>query len=31
VFYEVLDDAPSVGISATVQPGFDLPVVSAAP
>jgi cyclic dehypoxanthinyl futalosine synthase len=31
VFYEVLDDAPSVGISATVSPGFDLPVVSAAP
>jgi cyclic dehypoxanthinyl futalosine synthase len=31
VFYEVLDDAPSVGISATVQPGFDLPVVSASP
>jgi cyclic dehypoxanthinyl futalosine synthase len=31
VFYEVLEDAPSVRISATVQPGFDLPVVSAAP
>jgi cyclic dehypoxanthinyl futalosine synthase len=31
VFYEVLDDAPAVGISATVQPSFDLPVVSAAP
>jgi cyclic dehypoxanthinyl futalosine synthase len=30
VFYEVLDDAPAVGISATFQPSFDLPVVSVA-
>lgn len=30
VFYEVLDDAPAVGISATLAAGFDLPVVSVA-
>ncbi len=30
VFYEVLDDAPTVGMSATLAAGFDLPVVSVA-